>query len=209
MKTFLRSMVCVVVLLTGACSADSGLPFYADRTFTPAWSPVAHVVTEASASDEEFLDQTGRSFRPADMAGSVHIVSFMFTRCSSICPPLITSLRRVQTALAGTGVTVLSYSVTPDLDPPAVLAQFGREKGVDPTRWRLLSGSASGVRSVAHDLYFADDEGMRMSLEDPNAFLHTEKLLLVDREGRIRGVYNGTQAFEIDKLLADVRVLTD
>lgn len=209
MRLVMGASLLLLAVGVSACSTDGGLPFYADRTFTPAWSPVAHVVTKASAADEAFVDQTGRSFRPSDMAGSVHVVSFMFTRCSSICPPLMTSLRRVQAGLAGMDVTVLSYSVTPDIDPPAVLAQFGRDKGVDPARWRLLSGTASGVRRVAHDLYFADDEGMRMSLEDPDAFLHTEKLLLVDRDGRIRGVYNGTQAFEIDKLLSDLRVLTD
>jgi protein SCO1/2 len=209
MRLVISAALLMLAAGAGACRSDSGLPFYADRTFTPAWSPVDHAVTTAPAGSERFTDQAGRAFTPSDMQGTVHVVSFMFTRCSSICPPLITSLRRVQAATAGSGAVLLSYSVTPDIDPPAVLAQFGRDKGVDPARWKLLSGSVAGVRRVAHDLYFADDEGMRKSLENPDAFLHTEKLLLVDRQGRIRGVYNGTQAFEIDKLLADLRVLTD
>lgn len=60
---------------------------------------------------------------------------------------------------------------------------------------------------VARDRYFADDDGMRTSLAEPDAFLHTEKLLLVDADGRIRGVYNGTQPFEVQKLIEDLQKL--
>ena len=71
----------------------------------------------------------------------------------------------------------------------------------------MLTGTREGVHTVARDLYFADDEGMRQTLANPNTFLHTEKLVLIDTEGRIRGVYNGTQPFEIQKLLEDLRAL--
>ena len=78
---------------------------------------------------------------------------------------------------------------------------------MDPSHWKLLTGNPAGVLAAARDLYFADDDGMRESLAKPNAFLHTEKLLLVDAEGHIRGIYNGTQPYEVQKLIADLREL--
>jgi protein SCO1/2 len=117
-------------------------------------------------------------------------------------------MKRVQSAVAGLDVTLLSYSVTPDLDTVDVLRTFAGDRGVDPARWKLLTGNPAGVIRVARDLYFADDDGMRASLAKPDAFLHTEKLLLVDAEGQIRGIYNSTQPFEIQKLVEDIRSLT-
>ena len=115
----------------------------------------------------------------------------------------------MQAATAGTDVALVSYSVDPAHDTVAVLNTFADSRGIDSSRWKLLAGTTEGVHRVARDLYFADDDGMRRSLSDPNTFLHTEKVLLIDRDGHIRGIYNGTQPFEIQKLVEDIRVLTE
>ncbi len=205
-----RFALMLTAALSAACASPAAdLPFYADRTFSPSWSPVAHSVTTAAAADEAFVDQTGAAFTVSSLRGRVHVASFIFTRCSVICPPLVSSMKRVQSAVAGRDVTLLSYSVTPDLDTVDVLRTFGGDRGVDPARWKLLTGNPAGVIRVARDLYFADDDGMRASLAKPDAFLHTEKLLLVDADGQIRGIYNGTQPFEIQKLIEDIRSLPE
>lgn len=208
----LAALVLVVAAVGGsACAADakqaSALPYYADRLFTPSWTPVSHSTTTHVAADTPFLDQSGSVFTPASLHGEVHVVSFIFTRCAAICPPLVSSLKKVQVATAGSDVTLVSYSVDPTRDSVDVLRTFGAARGVDPSRWKLLTGSMNGVHQVAHDLYFADDDGMRQSLADPDTFLHTEKVLLIDPDGHIRGIYNGTQPFEIQKLLEDLRPL--
>ncbi len=211
MSSKLGALLIVLSVVGGsACVAEgkgAALPYYADRLFTPSWTPVAHSVTTHVAADTPFLDQTGSAFSPSSLRGTVHVVSFIFTRCASICPPLVSSLKKVQAATAGTAVTLVSYSVDPAKDSVPVLQEFGLARGIDPARWKLLTGSVTGVHQVARDLYFADDDGMRKSLADPETFLHTEKLLLVDRDGHIRGLYNGTQPFEIQKLIEDLGVL--
>lgn len=211
---FRRLCLCLVWLVSvagagcAAAEAESlALPFYAERTFTPVWTPVPHSTTRHLVSDTPFLDQDGTAFTPASLDGRVHVVSFIFTRCAAICPPLVSSLKKVQAATAGTDVALVSYSVDPGHDSVSVLKEFGVRRGVDPSRWKLVTGTISGVHQVARDLYFADDDGMRQSLANPDAFLHTEKLLLIDRDGHIRGIYNGTQPFEIQKLLEDLRTL--
>jgi protein SCO1/2 len=173
----------------------------------PSWEMVDHAVTSHALADTPFVDQTGRAFSPAEAAGRVHVASFIFTTCASICPPLVSSLKRVQAAMEGTDVLLVSYSITPDIDTVDVLAAFGRDRGINPARWRLLTGTSAGVQQVARSLYFADDDGLRASIVDAEAFLHTEKLLLVDDTGHIRGVYNGTQPFEVQKLIEDVATL--
>jgi protein SCO1/2 len=205
----MRSVLTIVALAvtSAACfTADESLPFYSDRTFSPAWAATDHSIIVAGDA-ETFVDQSGASFALSSLRGRVHVASFIFTRCAAICPPLVSSMKRVQAAAAGTDVILLSYTVTPDLDTADVLRDFGRERGVDPSRWKLLTGNPGGIIRVARDRYFADDDGMRALLSKPDAFLHTEKLLLVDRDGRIRGVYNGTQPFEVQKLVDDLRVL--
>jgi len=207
-RNVMMAIVAGASLGLGACLPhDAGLPYYSERTFSPAWSATGHTVTHGALADEPFVDQTGASFTLASVRGRVHVASFIFTRCSVICPPLVSSLKKVQSAVAGTDVVLLSYSVTPDLDTVDVLRVFGEDRGVDPVGWKLLTGNPDGVLRAARDLYFADDDGMRQSLDGPDAFLHTEKLLLVDADGHIRGVYNGTQPFEVQKLIGDARAL--
>ena len=201
-------LVAAAVGSSAACAARAAdLPYYSERTFTPAWSRVTHTVTGGLAAEERFVDQTGTNFTLASLRGRVHVASFIFTRCSAICPPLVSSMKKVQAAVAGTDVVLLSYSVTPDLDSVDVLREFGQDRGVDPARWKLLTGDPSGVLRAARNLYFADDDGMRQSLAKPDAFLHTEKVLLVDAEGHIRGIYNGTQPYEVQKLIEDLHKL--
>jgi protein SCO1/2 len=206
-----RRLLCTMVI--GACAGIAGcaakaaeLPYYSDRAFTPSWSPVGHVVTAGAVADEPFLDQTGAAFTIGSLRGRVHVASFIFTRCGTICPALVASMKKVQAA-AGPKVVLVSYSVTPAFDSVDVLRDFGRDRGVDPGRWKLLTGNPSAVVRAARELYFADDDGMRRTLGEADAFLHTEKVLLVDADGHIRGVYNGTQPFEIQKLIEDLSAL--
>jgi protein SCO1/2 len=200
-----RALVLLLAVLpAAACSrvAASPLPYYESIDFTPNWTGSAHHVGAFSLTT-----QTGASITDRDLAGRIHVASFIYTRCSALCPTLVSSLTRVQAAICGPDVVIVSYSVTPELDSPAVLAAFGRERGIDPERWKLVTGDRTQIYALARDAYFANDERLRTTLTDADAFLHTEKLILVDRQGRLRGVYDGSQPFEIDHLIEDARTL--
>ena len=181
---------------------ESRLPFYSSATFMPDWHGSAHRVGEFS-----LLNQTGKAFTNRDLIGRVHLASFIYTRCSGVCPALVTSLRRVDRAIDDDRFRIVSYSVTPDLDPPAVLAAFGAERGINPARWILATGDKSEIFRLARESYFASDEIMSKTLADPNGFLHTEKLLLVDAKGQLRGVYDGTLPSDVDHAIADAKML--
>ena len=200
-----RCLILLLALLPAAAchrASASALPYYESSDFTPQWTGSAHRVGAF-----QLTSQTGAPFTDRDLAGRVHVASFIYTRCSAICPSLVSNLKRVHAAIDDPQVVIVSYSVTPDLDPPSVLAAFGRERGVDPGRWKLVTGDRDQIYRLARDTYFASDERLRATLADDGAFLHTEKLVLVDREGKLRGVYDGTQPFEIDHLIDDARSL--
>ncbi len=185
-------------------SRASALPYYSGRDFTPNWSPVAHRVGAFSG----LTDQRGQAFGSEVLDGHVYVASFIFTRCSLVCPVLVKQLTRVQEATQGTDARIVSYSVTPDVDTPDVLKEFGAARHIDPSRWHLVTGSKPTIYGLARNAYFADDERITASLDEPDAFLHTEKLVLVDREGHLRGVYDGTLPHEIDLLIKDMKALT-
>lgn len=178
-----------------------GLPYYDEADFTPRWSPVAHHVAPF-----ELTTQEGRRLSSASLAGRPYVASFVYTSCAAVCPILVRQLARVQTTL-GDAARIVSFSVTPDADTPEVLAAFGRERGIDPRTWSLVTGSKRTIYTLARTSYFADDSRIGLRPDDARAFLHSEKLLLVDADGHLRGVYNGTQPHAVDQLIDDLHRL--
>ena len=108
----------------------------------------------------------------------------------------------------GGDARIVSFSVTPDTDTPEALARFGSERGIDARSWSLVTGSKHTIYTLARESYFSDDERVGASPDDVTAFLHTEKLVLVDANGRLRGIYNGTQPHAVDQLIADISRLS-
>lgn len=204
-----RALVLSLTLLTAACSGiertpGDGLPFYDSADFTPRWT----TSVEHRIGAFDLVTQTGEGLTAGDLDGRVHIASFIFTSCGDVCPTIVRQLSKVQTALtARPGAWLVSYSVTPEADTPQALEAFGRHQGIQPAYWKLVTGEAHQIYNLARRSYFADDGRLEAAQQASGQFLHTEKVLLVDRRGRIRGVYNGTLPYEIDKLIADLDVL--
>jgi protein SCO1/2 len=199
MRTFLAAVVLFLVSLNAASARPDAapLPYYADAAFTPLWNgPPVHNVGAFTLTAH-----TGATVTERDLAGRVHIANFMFTRCGNICPAVMSQLKKVQAALEGTTARIVSYSVTPEIDPPDLLAAFAATRGVDDSRWWLMTGDREVIYRLARESYFAGDS--RVSSTD--GILHSEKILLVDTTGRLRGVYNGTQPRDIERLIEDAR----
>lgn len=88
-----------------------------------------------------------------------------------------------------------------------MLAAFGRSRGIDSAKWVLATGDAQRTYRLARTFYHADDGRLTGGSGDADRFLHTEKVLLVDRHLYIRGVYNGTVPFDMERLIEDIRAL--
>ncbi len=136
------------------------------------------------------VDQDGESFAREDLVGRTSIVDFVFTRCPAICPLLSEKMAQLQDRFEGAGddVQLLSISVDPDHDTPAVLSEYAARYEADPERWRFLTGDADEVNRVVV-------RGFRQAMGEPVEteagidVMHSSHFVLVDRDGEIRGYF--------------------
>lgn len=187
-----------------------GLPYYTAPDFTPQWIPgrSKQLDTIHTIASFSFTDQNGNTITDNTVADKIYVADFFFTACPGICPKLTKSLKMVQDAFVNDDdIILLSHSVTPDKDVPAVLKKYAVNYEVNDKRWHLLTGNKDSIYNIARKSYFADEDlGMQKKSSD---FLHTENILLIDRHRHIRGVYKGTSPAEMNNLIADIKILKE
>ncbi len=102
-------------------------------------------------------------------------------------------------------VRLVSFSVMPEVDTVPVLMDYAETYSIQSSKWDLLTGDRKLIYDLARQSYFAEAENSEG--DEQGGIIHGEKLLLIDTEGRIRGVYNGTLAFDMRRLIEDVHTL--
>ena len=156
--------------------------------------------------DYTFTNQDGKTITNKDYAGKIHIANFFFTSCPGICPIIMGELIRVQTAHKETkDLMFLSHSLDPANDTPAILKNYGERRGCDFARWNLVTGTPEAIHNMSR-------EGYKLSAawdnKAPGGINHTQRVTLIDKEGHIRGWYNGTNPDEVDNLIEDISLLS-
>jgi len=156
--------------------------------------------------DFSLVEASDRPLRRADLRGRVWVADFIFTHCASICPVMTANLSGAQRALfAQRGLRLVSFSVDPVRDTPAVLADYARRYDADRARWHFVTGSKTDIWTLAHSGFRLTTEAG--GSEDTEPILHSPHLVLVDQRGRIRGYYDGTEAAEVKRLIGDAQRL--
>jgi protein SCO1/2 len=149
------------------------------------------------------VNRDGRAVRLADLAGAPWIADFVFTRCVSSCPLLSARLARLDRALPpDLGIHLVSFSVDPAHDTPAVLERYARALSAS-RRWLFLTGGEEQVRRLSR-------QGFKLALEPgvgTEAILHSTRFVLVDAKGAIRGTYQALDPEALRRLEADARAL--
>lgn len=159
----------------------------------------------------QLVDQTGKQIDSSVVKGKIHIAAFFFTRCGTICPKISSQLTRVQDIFRDNqNLVFLSYSVDPQNDTPKELQEYARRYEAIPGKWYFLTGDKAQIYRLAQRGYFLPvvDHGVNYGKPD-ETFIHSEKLVLVDKEGYIRGFYDGTDPEDVDRLVLEIRVLLD
>jgi protein SCO1/2 len=167
----------------------------------------------ASLPPFSLVDETGKPFGRDDMLGKVWVADFVFTSCADACPKLQEKMRRIQDRLIpleqGGEIALLSISVDPERDTPEKLREYAQEFGARPGMWRYLTGEQKEVERTVVKGFHTAMAKIPVPGADPHleAFdiMHGERLVLVDRLGRIRGFYD---ADDQDAILRDARALT-
>jgi protein SCO1/2 len=202
-----------LIFLFSACKnevKEIQLPYYNKPDFTPVFlneddSPLVQI--PHTIADFTFANQHGLTVESSMLKNKIHVANFFFTGCGSICPSMMEKMKKVNNSFYNdSNVIFLSFSVTPWRDSVQRLRKYAETNEIKASNWHLLTGEKSEIYQLARKSYFAEEQlGFT---KDSTDFLHTEHVLLVDGGGRIRGVYNGTMALDMEQLSADIKTLT-
>ena len=197
----------IIYLFYNALQPKKVLPVYQPADFNSELvdSTLVHVKKYHTIADFSLTNQNGETITQDYYKGKIYVADFFFTTCPTICPIMTDNMVYLQSRIANDkDVLLLSHSVTPDIDSVAQLKKYALEKGVIDKKWNLVTGNKKHIYELARKSYLAvkdDGDG------GPYDMIHTENFVLIDKERRIRGTYDGTNKEDMEKLLQDLEVL--
>lgn len=204
----------VFILMVISCkkekkvNKETTLPFFNSSLFTPEW------ISEESSEykrihiipDFNLINQEGEAVTKQTYAGKIYVADFFFVSCPGICPVLEKNMSILQEEFVNDNeVLLLSHTVMPSKDSVSVLKKYAEDNDVISDKWNLVTGNKSQIYNLARKAYFADEDFTKT--KDENAFVHTENFVLIDKKGRIRGVYNGTLGLDTKRLIRHIKML--
>lgn len=185
------------------------LPIYSPSMVNPELvdSTIQHVAKYHTIADFEFINQNGKRITHKDYEGKIYVADFFFTTCPTICPIMKDNMVKVQEAIKNDpNILLLSHTVMPHIDSVPVLKAYALEKGVIDEKWNLVTGDKRDIFYIARKSYLAVKTE---SLDEMYDMVHTENFILVDQKRRIRGFYDGTKDEDIQRLIEDLKFLSD
>lgn len=190
-------------------------------------------VINAEIPDFEFIDQNNRPFNKRTTEGKVYLAEYFFTTCKGICPKMNTSMRRIYDVYKDRpDFLIASHTCMPEVDSVALMKKYERkmitgnlqknndgsfrliekESTVDSVtnaNWYFLTGDKSKLYQLARQGYVIDNGKPDSTQTIANQFIHSQFFSLVDRYGRVRGIYDGLKENEVDQLIKDIEALLE
>lgn len=150
------------------------------------------------------IDQNGEIFTRDSIGDKIFISNFFFASCPDVCPIINGHMKIASQKLENsTDVLFISHTVDPYNDSVAVLREYANMFEVDDNQWKFLTGKKSTIYHLARDSYRA----VIQEVPDTNNFIHSEKIMLIDKDFQVRGIYNGLKITEVMELIKDARFL--
>ena len=155
--------------------------------------------------DFSMKNQNGETITQEFYNDKIYVADFFFTTCPTICPIMTENMGYIQDKIKNdSDILLLSFSVTPEIDSVEQLKKYALEKNVIDSKWNLVTGNKKDIYNLARTSYLVaktNGDGGKYDM------IHTENFVLVDKEKRIRGFYDGTNSKEMDQLLNDIKIL--
>ncbi|MCC6182307.1 MAG: SCO family protein [Bacteroidia bacterium] len=152
-----------------------------------------------------FVNQYHDTITENTIANKIYVADFFFATCQSICPKMSSQMSIVQSVFKDDrDVLLLSHTVNPMHDTVEVLNAYAQSYGAIKNKWHFLTGAKKQIYDIAYKDYLVN------ALEDDGSeegFLHSELFILIDKQKRIRGIYDGTDSVAVSKLIADIKLL--
>jgi protein SCO1/2 len=191
------AMVALIASGTGARSSNSD----PDPVFTATTRIVQPELPPIYLPDFALTDQSNQPFLASQLHGRPAILSFIFTRCQGPCPAMTTKLSTLQPEL-DKKIQLISFTVDPDHDTPAVLAEYAATHHADLTRWRFLTGPKETIYSIASELKLA-----ALPADADNPIIHSTRFILLDPAGKAHGYFDYDDAAKLADLVQQANTL--
>lgn len=158
-------------------------------------------------ADFAFIDQDSQLVTNATFSNQIYVADFFFISCPTICPVMKKQMIRVYEKFKDNPeVALLSHTIDPRHDSVSVLKEYATQLGIETSKWHMVTGKTETIYDIALKSY------MVTAMEDSTAkdeggIIHSGAFLLVDKNRRIRGQYDGTKEEEVDQLIKDIEKL--
>jgi protein SCO1/2 len=195
-------IVAVVAILAAAANESWRKSIPTHPTILPRLYTIA---------DFRLTERSGRTVRRADLLGKIWVADFIFTSCRGPCPLLGSRLQELQQALGrAPDVRLVSISVDPETDTPAVLQAYAQRFQADPEKWWFLTGETTAIHDlVIKNFLLPIESNPGGPHEAEGAYLHSSRLVLVDRQGVVRGLFDGLDSEAVPKVLKSIGFLME
>jgi protein SCO1 len=199
-----------IILLYSACTANKSnktLPIYGNR------EPVTKTVNGQTVTDTvyqtipafKFINQYGDSTGDKNLDGKIYVADFFFTSCPSICPVMQRNMLNVYNAFKTTpDVKILSFTIDPKYDSVKVLKKYADKLGVTGDSWLFLQGKKDNTYQLADKNFLV---AVKQDSTVKGGYTHQGYFVLVDKQKRVRGAYDGTNPEQVSQLISDIKTL--
>lgn len=202
LSRLITGIVFLSAVAISSCSkkeAVAPLPIFGNRD-VKGTDTIYHTIANFKFVDQDSATVTNETFK-----GKIYVADFFFTTCRTICPIMKTQMKRVYDSIQNDpDVLILSHTIDPEYDTVALLKDFAARLEVKSSKWHFVTGEKDAIYEIAQTSYFAT------AMEDKteaDGFIHSGAFLLIDKDKRIRGKYDGTKPDDVNRLLVDIRKL--
>lgn len=197
--------VLIYLFLQGFGTNQYSIPVYYEEGVASSMLDCNFSEGQHYIPDFNLITQNNTAISAEVLNGHITVIDFFFTSCPDICPIMTSELSRVaNTFKQEDNIKILSFSVDPTYDSPSVLKAYSEKYEADPNQWQFVTGEKEAIYALARC-------GFLLPVQDgdggPEDFIHSEKMILVDQQKRIRGYYDGTDRADIDRLITEIGVL--
>ncbi len=155
----------------------------------------------------KFRRQDSSVVTQKETSGRVYVAEFFFTTCKGICPKMNKNMKEIYDRFqTDSSFMIISHTVNPDTDSIPVLKHYADSLQANPANWWFVTGSKEDLYKSARESYLLDDPKNSTKNIDEQ-FLHTQFFALVDRQGRVRGIYDGIKKEEVAEMVQDIEKL--
>ncbi len=199
-KHLLIGTIVGVVCLMASCESSTQLPILGVKQLVNG-DTIYHTIP-----DFEFINQDSISISQELFENKIYVTDFFFTSCPTICPKMKQQMLRIHDAYKDQPeVLLLSHSIDPTYDTPSVLQKYAESLGISSDKWHLVTGDQQAIYDMADEYLVSVAEDSSV----PGGYIHGGHFILIDKNRRIRGYYDGTKKEEVDQLMKDIQLLLE